>query len=121
MLRSQQIQRPAHAESRGVGPNGAEPALGATRRQVDVYPRRGAHEALQKARRKNVIGLAVQCALLDVGDLAVERAVVVVVLGKSADTLPRRATGSPRLCGQFIACRKCAAVTVAQRGMHTAG
>ena len=68
-----------------------------------------------------MVGLAVERTLLDVGDLAVERAVVIVVLRERAHALARRPSRRHGLRSEFIAGRENAAVAVAQRDVHAAG
>ena len=75
----QQRHTPAYAEACGVGSHRAKTAFAAMRRQIDVYPRALVGKALQQPRRKNVIGPAIQRALLYVGNAAVERGIVIVI------------------------------------------
>ena len=57
------------------------------RSQIDVDPGRVADEAQQEAGGEDVIGLAVERALLDVGHVGIERAVVIRRRGEGDDAL----------------------------------
>ena len=68
-LCQQQLEREAHAEAGDFRAHVRQSAAARGRRQIDVHP--GilvADEALEKTRREDVIALAVDTALHDVGD-----------------------------------------------------
>ena len=49
-----------------------------------MQPRRLIHETLEKARGEDVVGITIQLALLDVGDLGFQSGLVVLVQRKGA-------------------------------------
>jgi hypothetical protein len=70
LLPLQHPQSPSHAEPGHVARHTAQPSLAAASAQVHMQPRHIIlQEAFQKTRREDVIGLAIQSALFDVGDL----------------------------------------------------
>ena len=56
-----------------------QPTLVISRRQIHVHPIRIVDQKLfQERRREDVVGVAVERALLDVGDVALERVFVII-------------------------------------------
>jgi len=65
-----------------------QPALVISRRQIHVHPVRIVDQELfQERRGEDVVGVAVERALLDVGDVALERVFVVLGQRKRPDAL----------------------------------
>ena len=91
------------------------------RRQIHVNPRRLVGETLQQPRGENVIGLAVERALLDVGHRAVEGAVVIIIHRKHAHALTGHGARGHGARRPRRGRREYAAVAAAQRDMHGAG
>ena len=63
----QHPQPPRHSESRYFGRRDAQTAFAAAGRQVHMQPWHIIHETLEEAGGEDVVGFAVQRALLDVG------------------------------------------------------
>jgi hypothetical protein len=77
---AEQPERKRHAEPADVRRNGAEPALVLAGAEIDVDPGdRVRDEALEEARGVDVVAAAFDGTLLDVGNLAFQRFVEVLV------------------------------------------
>src|SRR5579862_837830 len=88
----QQLERKAYAETRDVRGYVREPAAAGGGREIDVRPGNVlGHEAVEEARGENVIALALERALHDVGDPALEVLVEVLLEGKVPDALAAHA------------------------------
>ena len=100
VLLQQQLEREAHAEAGDVGVHVAESAAAAWRTTGRRAPRAmsSRHEARQEARREDVIALALDGALHDVGDLALEVGVVVGLEREIPHALAAGAAGARRAC-----------------------
>src|SRR5580704_10442565 len=92
-LRQQQLEGPAHAEAGDLRADVREPAAARSRGEIHVYPGEIADESLQEARCEDVIALAVDRALHDIGDLAVQIAVEILIERKAPDPLAAHAAG----------------------------
>src|ERR1700735_4384038 len=109
-LCQQQLEREAHAEAGDFRAHVRQSAAARGRRQIDVHP--GilvADEALEKTRREDVIALAVDTALHDVGDRAFQITVEVLIERKipyafaAAGAGLYQGTGQPRAVGKYAA------------------
>ena len=88
-LVQQQIQCKPHAEAGDVDRDVRQSALAVAGSKVDVHPVRVVGQKLfQKYRRQNLVGIVFKRALLDVGDIAFEGLLEVVVQWKWPDAFP---------------------------------
>src|SRR4030095_9275732 len=99
---TEQRHPPGHAEPGYFGANSAQTALAARARKIHVDPWQLVSEPLQQPHGENVIGATFHRALLDIGNAALERLVVVVVERKDGDPLPTGLRGSHGGMRQFF-------------------
>src|ERR1700690_2636410 len=78
---SQQRPPQPHTKAGDIAPCRTQPTLAVAGRKVDVQPGTIPDEATQEARRKDMVGRAVERALLDVGDFRFDRLIVIRIVG----------------------------------------
>jgi len=86
--------------------------------QIDMQPSDMLrHEAIEKARGEDVVGLAVERALLDVGDVALQRLIEIRIHREGPDAFAAVFAGLGQRGEQIVAIAERAAV--ARRQRHT--
>src|SRR5262245_34803502 len=110
---TQEFHPPGHTKACNFGSDGAQPTLAARGRKIHVYPWQLVGKALQEPHREDVIRAALQDALLDIGNAALERLIVIVVERKYAHSLSARRAGGHCCTRQLFAGGEDAAVAVA--------
>src|SRR3972149_4195626 len=102
LLPLQHPQPPTHTKPGHITRHAAQPALATAGGQVHMQPRHVMlQEAFQEACREDVIGFAIQRALLDVGDFGIQRGLVIVVHREGAQPLAALLSGLHGLLQQY--------------------